>query len=79
VEFFLVPENPRAMDTVRHKAGLSRLPSLAAIFVAILGMSGWGEWSARETRLKHAGTKMAQLGRSLIQHAEDSLDLLTAR
>jgi diguanylate cyclase (GGDEF)-like protein/PAS domain S-box-containing protein len=81
VGFFLIPEKPRAMDTVRHKTGLSRLPSLAAIFVAlvcaaILGMSGWGEWSARETRLHDAGTEMANLARSLTQHAEDSLDLL---
>jgi PAS domain S-box-containing protein len=55
------------MDTVRHKTGLSRLPSLAAIFVArvcaaIFGMSGWGECSARETRLKHAGTGGVLLG-----------------
>ncbi|SRR5258708_3375759 len=69
------------MDTVRHKTGLSRLPPLATIFVArvcaaILGMSGCGEWSARETRLKHAGTEMANLARSLTLHAEDSLDLL---
>ena len=69
------------MDTVRHKIGLSRLPSLAAIFVAlvclaILGMSGWGEWSAREARFKAAETEMANLARSLTQHAEDSLDLL---
>jgi hypothetical protein len=38
-------------------------------------MSGWGEWSARETR-QDAGTEMANLARSLTQHAEDSLDLL---
>ena len=63
------------------KPACSRLPSLAAIFVAlvclaILEMSGWGEWSARETR-QDAGTEMANLARSLTQHAEDSLDLLT--
>jgi hypothetical protein len=38
-------------------------------------MSGWSEWSARETR-QDAGTEMANLARSLTQHAEDSLDLL---
>jgi diguanylate cyclase (GGDEF)-like protein/PAS domain S-box-containing protein len=69
------------MDTVPHKVGLSRLPLRAAAFVAlvcaaILGMSAWGEWSARETRLKDAGTEMTNLARSLTQHAEDSLDLL---
>ena len=45
------------MDAAPHKLGLSRLSILAAAFVAlvcvaILGMSGWREWSARAAILK---------------------------
>lgn len=69
------------MDVVNHRAGLRRLPLRAAAFVvltctAILGVSGWREWSSREARLKGAEAEMANLARSLTQHAEDSLDLL---
>ena len=44
--------------------------------VAILGVSGWREWAARDQVLKGAETEMANVARSLTQHAEDSLDLL---
>src|SRR5450631_255912 len=71
------------MNFVPHKAGLTRLPLLAAGFVAlvcvaILGMSGWREWKARADILKDVEVDMANLARSLTQHAEDSLDLLDA-
>ncbi len=53
----------------------------AAAFVAltgaaILGVSGWREWTARDAVLRGAETEMANVARSLTQHAEDSLDLL---
>jgi hypothetical protein len=66
---------------VTQRAGWSRLPLRAAAFVAltcvtILGVSGWREWAARDAVLKGAETEMANVARSLTQHAEDSLDLL---
>ena len=69
------------MDVTTHRAGLRRLPLRAAAFVvltctAILGISGWREWSAREALLKSTETELANVARSLTQHAEDSLDLL---
>ncbi len=69
------------MDVATHRAGLRRLPLRAAAFVvltctAILGISGWREWSSREALLRGAETEMANVARSLTQHAEDSLDLL---
>jgi diguanylate cyclase (GGDEF)-like protein/PAS domain S-box-containing protein len=56
---------------------------LAAAFVTlvcitILGMSGLQEWTSRASVLKSAEVDMANLARSLTQHAEDSLDLLDA-
>jgi len=65
------------------KASLSRLPFRAAAFVtlvciAILSMSGWREWTAREASLKSAEIDLTNLARSLTQHAEDSFDLLDA-
>lgn len=64
-----------------QRAGWSRLPLRAAAFVAltcatILGVSGWREWTARDAVLKDAELEMANVARSLTQHAEDSLDLL---
>ncbi|MGV7215550.1 diguanylate cyclase [Bradyrhizobium sp. UFLA05-112] len=69
------------MNVMSYRAGLSRLPLRAAAFVvltctAILGISGWREWSSREALLRGTETEMANLARSLTQHAEDSLDLL---
>ena len=49
---------------------------VALTCVAILGVSGWREWAARDAVLKGAETEMANVARSLTQHAEDSLDLL---
>ncbi|WP_298883766.1 diguanylate cyclase [uncultured Bradyrhizobium sp.] len=69
------------MSLASQRAGWSRLPLRAAAFVvltcvAILGVSGWREWAARDQVLKGAETEMANVARSLTQHAEDSLDLL---
>ncbi|WP_234681922.1 diguanylate cyclase domain-containing protein [Bradyrhizobium monzae] len=69
------------MNVASQRAGWSRLPLRAAAFVvltcvAILGVSGWREWAARDAVLKGAETEMANVARSLTQHAEDSLDLL---
>jgi diguanylate cyclase (GGDEF)-like protein/PAS domain S-box-containing protein len=69
------------MNTAPYKVGQMRLPLRAATFVAlvcvaILGMSGWREWNSRGDELKAAEVDMANLARSLTQHAEDSFDLL---
>ena len=69
------------MSVLAQRAGWSRLPLRAAAFVVltcatILGVSGWREWAARDAVLKSAETEMANVARSLTQHAEDSLDLL---
>ncbi|BAL78798.1 sensor domain-containing diguanylate cyclase [Bradyrhizobium cosmicum] len=69
------------MNVATQRAGWSRLPLRAAAFVVltcvtILGVSGWREWAARDAVLKGAETEMANVARSLTQHAEDSLDLL---
>lgn len=69
------------MNVASQRAGWSRLPLRAAAFVvltcvAILGVSGWREWAARDAVLRGAETEMANVARSLTQHAEDSLDLL---
>ena len=69
------------MDAPGQKAGLMRLPFRAAAFVAlvciaILGISGAREWSARQATLKDAEVDLANLTRSLTQHADDSFDLL---
>ncbi|MBW7964495.1 diguanylate cyclase [Bradyrhizobium sp. BR 10261] len=69
------------MNVASLRAGWSRLPLRAAAFVvltcvAILGVSGWREWAARDQVLRGAETEMANVARSLTQHAEDSLDLL---
>ena len=71
------------MDAAPHKAGLMRLPFRAALFIAlvcaaILGLSGLREWNTRAATLKASEVELANLARSLIQHAEDSFDLLDA-
>jgi PAS domain S-box-containing protein len=81
VGFFRHPEKACRMDHARHRVGLTRLPLRAAAFVAlvcvaIFGTGAWREWCTREALLKSAETEMANLARSLTQHAEDSLDLL---
>src|SRR5664279_439262 len=69
------------MNVALHKA--KRLPLRAAAFVvvvciAILGMSGLREWSSRGAILAETEMGLANLARSLTQHAEDSFDLLDA-
>jgi len=69
------------MSAAPQKIGLSRLPLRAAAFVAlvcvsIVGLSVWREWESREVTLKTAEVDLANLAHSLIQHAEDSVDLL---
>ena len=69
------------MTVASQRANWSRLPLRAAAFVVltcatILGVSAWREWTARDAVLKGAETEMANVARSLTQHAEDSLDLL---
>jgi diguanylate cyclase (GGDEF)-like protein/PAS domain S-box-containing protein len=69
------------MHPAPNKIGQMRLPLRAAAFVAlvcvaILGLSGWREWNSRGAELKAAEVDVANLARSLTQHAEDSFDLL---
>ncbi|TQF32073.1 diguanylate cyclase [Bradyrhizobium sp. UNPA324] len=69
------------MSAATQRTGWSRLPLRAAAFVVltcatILGVSGWREWAARDAVLRGAEAEMANVARSLTQHAEDSLDLL---
>jgi diguanylate cyclase (GGDEF)-like protein/PAS domain S-box-containing protein len=71
------------MKVIPHKIGSKRLPLLAAAFVVlvcavILGVSGAREWSSRTDTLKAAEVDMANLARSLTQHAEDSVDLASS-
>jgi diguanylate cyclase (GGDEF)-like protein/PAS domain S-box-containing protein len=69
---------------VDHPAvSLPRLPFWAAAFVslaciAILALSGWREWTSRAVDLKNAEVDMANLARSLTQHAEDTIELADA-
>lgn len=71
------------MSVLRPKESLGRLPFWAAIFVtlicvSILSLSAWREWGTRVADLKNAEVDMANLARSLTQHAEDSMELLDA-
>jgi diguanylate cyclase (GGDEF)-like protein/PAS domain S-box-containing protein len=64
----------------RRDTGLTRLSLTAAVFVvmvcvAILSLSGWREWMLRETALENAEVDVANLARSLTQHAEDTFEL----
>jgi len=57
-----------------------RLTFWASIFVAvacvaIIAVSGWREWSSRQATLKSSETDMANLARSLTQHADDTFEL----
>lgn len=61
----------------------TRLPLAAAIFVgltcvAILALNALQEWNGRTAHLQNAEMDMANLSRSLTQHAEDSFALLDA-
>jgi len=64
----------------RRDGGLKRLPLFAAAFVvlvcvAILALSGWREWTFRDAVLENAEVDVANLARSLSQHAEDTFEL----
>lgn len=68
------------MSPGRRDAALKRLPLAAAAFVvlvcvAILALSGWREWTSREATLQNADVDVANLARSLAQHAEDTFEL----
>lgn len=70
-------------DVAKRAGGLPGLPLWAGVFVtmvciAILALSGWREWASRETALKNAEVDMANLARSLTQHAEDTVELADA-
>jgi diguanylate cyclase (GGDEF)-like protein/PAS domain S-box-containing protein len=69
------------MNAAPYKVGQMRLPLRAAAFVVlvcatIVGLSVWREWESRDVALKTAEVELANLAQSLIQHAEDSLDLM---
>ena len=72
---------PRERSSLEKlKKGLGRLPLVAAAFVvlvcaAILALSGWREWTSRQSALQNAETDVANLARSLSQHAEDTFEL----
>jgi diguanylate cyclase (GGDEF)-like protein/PAS domain S-box-containing protein len=64
----------------QRDAGPKRLPLVAAAFVvlvcvAILALSGWREWTLRDAALRNAEVDVANLARSLAQHAEDTFEL----
>jgi diguanylate cyclase (GGDEF)-like protein/PAS domain S-box-containing protein len=64
----------------RRALGQTHLSLWAAGFVAlacvaILALSGWREWSSRQIDLKNAEVDMANLARSLTQHADDTFEL----
>jgi hypothetical protein len=65
------------MTRSRRALGQTQLSVWAAGFVAlacvaILALSGWREWSSRQIDLKNAEVDMANLARSLTQHADDT-------
>jgi hypothetical protein len=73
----------KAVRIDNRAEGLPRLPVWAAAFVtlvciAILGLSGWWEWTSRRMDLRNAEVDMANLARSLTQHAEDTIELADA-
>lgn len=64
-----------------RELGKTRLPLWAAGFVAliciaILGLSAWREWEAREADLRNAEVDVANLAHSLIQHADDTFEIV---
>jgi diguanylate cyclase (GGDEF)-like protein/PAS domain S-box-containing protein len=68
------------MTRERNHIGETRLPLWVAGFVAltcvaILALSGWREWSSRQIDLHNAEVEMANLARSLTQHADDTFEL----
>ena len=74
------PNERFAMSSPLREQGRIRLRVWAGSFVvlvcvAILGLSGWGEWSARDAELRNAGVDMANLAQALAQHANDTFEL----
>lgn len=64
-----------------RELGKTRLPLWAAGFVvlicvAILGLSAWREWEARNADLRNAEIDVANLAHSLVQHADDTFELV---
>jgi diguanylate cyclase (GGDEF)-like protein/PAS domain S-box-containing protein len=64
----------------RRDVGQKRLPRIAAAFVvmvcvAIVALSGWREWALRDAAVESAEVDVANLARSLTQHAEDTFEL----
>lgn len=67
--------------TTGRELGKTRLPLWAGGFVAlicfaILGLSGWREWEARNTELRSAEVDVTNLAHSLLQHADDTFELV---
>lgn len=59
------------------------LPALAALFVllaccAVIALSFWREVALRDSDLRSAETDVANMARSLMQHAEDTVELAEA-
>ncbi|KAA0072518.1 diguanylate cyclase [Tardiphaga sp. P9-11] len=68
------------MSSAHRKRAALHLPIWAAVFltlvcVAILGLSSWREWSARDVELKNTDIDTANLAQSLAQHADDTFEL----
>jgi diguanylate cyclase (GGDEF)-like protein/PAS domain S-box-containing protein len=68
------------MTAALNKTGLSRLPLRAAIFVAlacaaIIASTGWTEWASRDSEMRNAEIELGNLSRSLVQHADDTVEL----
>lgn len=66
--------------TDRRKA---RLPLLAALFVfaaccIVVALSVWREVAQRDTDLRNAETDVANMARSMLHHAEDTIELAEA-
>lgn len=68
------------MPSTRREVERARFPFWAAAFVAlacvaILALSGWRDWESRQVELRNAEVDMANLARSLTQHADDTFEL----
>jgi diguanylate cyclase (GGDEF)-like protein/PAS domain S-box-containing protein len=48
---------------------------IALVCLTLIGLEAWHEWSARDTQLREAETAMANLARSMVQHAEDTVEM----
>jgi hypothetical protein len=48
---------------------------VALVCVAILALGAWREWTFRDAALKNAEVDLANLARSLAQHAADTFEL----